>query len=223
MRSPSMLPANSAIKRPLDRLQSADLICAWPLLHGNSLPPVRRRAFRPPQIPPPHKVRKTQLNAQSQFKCRAILLNLLPASLAIKCKTTYSALASSCVMLRTPSLGRGSLEYSNIAISFTIETRNPAASKTDAHSSLAERQLAANKLQLNQQRVDRGVGIALERSEHGTDPIELRFICLSGYRGREAYVSLFPRCQGNFNCGFVDMELRGRCPLRQFVLIMFQF
>ena len=83
-----MLPANSAIKRPLDRLQSADLISAWPLFHGNSLPPVRRRAFRPPQIPPPPKVRKTQLSAQSQFKCRAILLNLLPASLAIKCKTT---------------------------------------------------------------------------------------------------------------------------------------
>ena len=88
-----MLPANSAIKRPLDRLQSADLISAWPLLHGNSLPPVRRRAFRPPQIPPPHKVRKTQLSAQSQFKCRAILLNLLPASLAIKCKTTAVAVA----------------------------------------------------------------------------------------------------------------------------------
>jgi hypothetical protein len=35
MRSPSMLRANSAIKRTLDRLQSADLISAWPLLHGN--------------------------------------------------------------------------------------------------------------------------------------------------------------------------------------------
>ena len=65
MRSPSILPANSAIKRPLDRLQSADLISAWPLLHGNSLPPVRRRAFRPPQIPPPHKVRKTPVKWQT--------------------------------------------------------------------------------------------------------------------------------------------------------------
>ena len=80
MRAPSMLAANSAIKRPLDRLQSADLISAWPLLHGNSRPPVRRRAFRPPQTPPSHKVRKTQNGCllPSLIRKRQITQTLLP-------------------------------------------------------------------------------------------------------------------------------------------------